>query len=465
MSPPTVLATLFTLFDLQPICRISRGTGRGGILVAISSSVKARKLDRYDRDIAQTPWERFQAVRAATESLCAPLSAEDASVSVTADTSPAKWHLAHTTWFFERFLLQRFDREYQPVHPAYDFLFNSYYESSHYLPKTQRPFLSRPSLAEILAYRAVVNERLEFVRQHLAPSQRADFEEILEIGGHHEQQHQELMLMDIKQNFFLNPLRPSYREGRHPFTLIPAHKGGFVSFAGGLTTIGARRDGFVYDNELGRHQVWIEPFQLARDLVTNGEYLQFIEEGGYDDPLYWLSDGWAAKKKFGWTAPLYWTKEPIGWSVMTLAGPKPLVPSDPVCHVSYFEAQAFARWRGVRLPTEFEWELAAQNEPVSGAFLESGVLQPVHEKASGELSGLHGSVWQWTQSAYLPYPRYQPFAHGLGEYNGKFFSNQMVLRGGSCVTPRGHYRSTYRNFYYPHMRWQFAGFRLAKDAV
>jgi ergothioneine biosynthesis protein EgtB len=400
---------------------------------------------------------QFLEIRAMTLRIAGPLATEDLVISATEDTSPPKWHLAHTTWFFERMILRRFVPGYQEFDPNFDFLFNSYYETvGAFLPKKSRSHLSRPSSDSILAYRRAVDQAIEnFVHEGIS------FEEalpILQLGLHHEQQHQELLLMDIKRNFFANPIFPVYRptKAEEQKQLSP----GFVKFQGGLQEIGFRGDGFAYDNELGRHKVWLEPFSLGNGLVTNGEFLEFIEEGGYENPRLWLSDGWAAKKAECWQAPLYWKKVKGQWKEYSLAGLATLDPARPVSHISYFEALAYAHFRSARLPTEFEWEHAASQSDVTGPFLDEGCLIPQN---SGSLGGVHGSLWQWTQSAYLPYPRYQPFAQELAEYNGKFMCNQMVLRGGSFGTPLSHYRPTYRNFYYPHMRWQFCGLRLARD--
>ncbi|RZA08653.1 MAG: ergothioneine biosynthesis protein EgtB, partial [Proteobacteria bacterium] len=288
---------------------------------------------------------------------------------------------------------------------------------------------------------------------------------IIELGMHHEQQHQELLLMDIKQNLFANPLRPAYHARQFkPSQAAAAPADSFADFAGGKHEIGFAGEGFAYDNESGRHGVWLEPYSLSQSLVTCGEYLEFIEAKGYENPRYWLADGWDFIRREGITAPLYWEKNGAGaYSIFSLAGMRPLDPAAPVSHVSYYEAAAFAEWRGARLPTEAEWEAAASSEGILGQFMEEGSFEPAPAKAGFKLSQAHGTLWEWTQSAYLPYPRYRPYDASLAEYNGKFMCNQMVLRGGSCVTPRDHYRPTYRNFFYPQMRWQFSGFRLARN--
>jgi ergothioneine biosynthesis protein EgtB len=411
---------------------------------------------------------RFHAIRALTENLCKPLVHEDYVLSVTEDTSPPKWHLAHTTWFFENFILKRLKPGYEFFRQDFNFLFNSYYKRlGTYLPKGKRSVLSRPTTNEILEYRQAITKKVLYEVGKLNEEQFNDILDVLELGIHHEQQHQELLLMDIKRNFYENPLRPKYNpdHSHGPYELTDVI---FHNIPSGLSRIGVEKDSeeFSFDNERGAHHQWIESCMISSHLVTNDEYLAFIQEGGYDNPLYWLSDGWEYKEKEKWVAPLYWEKEGDQWWTFTLGGMMPLDPSAPVVHVSFYEAMAFAKWCGARLPTEFEWETAARMETTESDFLESGDFEPIpHEGEFDKFSQIHGSVWEWTQSAYLPYPRYEKFDHGLSEYNEKFMCNQFVLRGGSCVTPRSHYRPTYRNFYYPHMRWQYAGIRLAKDLV
>jgi ergothioneine biosynthesis protein EgtB len=409
---------------------------------------------------------QFQAIRKITEDLCKPLIHEDFVISASEDTSPPKWHLAHTTWFFENFVLKRIDPSYEPYRNEFNFLFNSYYKRlGLYLPKTKRDVLSRPSTAEILEYRSAITKK---VIAEIGKLDNAKFEEVLdtlELGINHEQQHQELLLMDIKRNFYENPLKPKYN---------PDHAHGpydspdviWHNIPSGLSRIGVDKKSteFAFDNEKDLHNQWIESCMISSHLVTNDEYVAFIEEGGYENPLLWLSDGWDYKEREKWTAPLYWEKEGQDWWVFTLGGMTPLDPTAPVVHVSFYEAMAFAKWKGARLPTEFEWETAARMEKSECTFLEHGYFEAgPSDEPFDKFSQIHGSVWEWTQSAYLPYPRYEKFHHGLSEYNEKFMCNQFVLRGGSCVTPRSHYRTTYRNFYYPHMRWQYAGIRLAKD--
>lgn len=411
--------------------------------------------------------EQFLAVRTKTEELCIPLAHEDYLLSVTEDTSPPKWHLAHTTWFFEHFILSAHKQGHESFNPQFNFLFNSYYKHiGTYLPKSMRGFISRPTVDEVMSYRRSVTEDVVDLLLELDGSQAGEVFKVLEIGINHEQQHQELLLMDIKRNFYENPLRPQYSSEVFSNGQIAEPK--WHTFHGGLVKIGIPHEyeAFAYDNEKDQHQVWLESFMLSSHLVTNDEYLSFIEEGGYDDPQYWLSDGWDYKEKEKWIAPLYWEKQGDSWKTMTLAGMVSLELSAPVVHVSFYEAMAFAKWRGARLPTESEWETAARIEPIVGDFMESGVYEPMASPETHEVfAQIHGSVWEWTMSSYAPYPRFQPLSFGLNEYNEKFMCNQYVLRGGCSLTPQSHYRTSYRNFYYPHMRWMYGGIRLAKDVV
>jgi ergothioneine biosynthesis protein EgtB len=412
--------------------------------------------------------EHYADVRAATAGLAAPLSAEDQLVQSMPDASPTKWHLAHTTWFFETFVLSRYVPGYRVVDERYAYLFNSYYEAvGPRQPRPRRGALTRPSLDEVRAYRDTIDERMDGFLDE--PHGGAEALARIELGLQHEQQHQELILTDIQHALWSNPLRPAYRadSGRAPVgapTEVPVLE--WTSHPGGLVEMGHDGSGFSFDNERPRHRVFLEPFQMGRRAVTAGEYLRFLEDGGYRRPDLWLSDGWAAVQEHGWTAPLYWDHGPEGWSEFTLAGTQPLRLDAPVSHVSYYEAEAFARWAGARLPTEAEWETLAAAGPVEGHFVESGTLapQPATSLADGRPVQLFGDVWEWTGSAYLPYPRFRPLEGELGEYNGKFMSGQMVLRGGSCLTPRSHIRATYRNFFPPGARWQMSGLRLARWA-
>ena len=407
-------------------------------------------------------------MRRESEALTANLTPEDQSIQSMADVSPTKWHLAHTTWFFETFILTRLDPNYRVFDPAFAYLFNSYYEAvgpRH--PRPKRGLLSRPTVDVVAAYRDHVSTAVtRFVDEAPAEAWHAAAP-LLELGVQHEQQHQELILMDIKHVFSMNPLLPAYQAPRQQIR-GPAAALGWVEFTGGLVEIGHRGPAFAFDNEIPRHKVWLEPFRLATLPVSCGEYLGFIEDGGYARPEFWLSDGWAAVREQGWEAPLYWRREGGEWSLFTLSGCCRLNPVEPVCHVSFYEADAFARWAGKRLPSEAEWEIAAEGLAVAGNFADSRHFHPRAAAASpaGEkpiLRQMFGDVWEWTASPYIPYPRFRQAAGAVGEYNGKFMCNQMVLRGGAAVTPAGHARATYRNFFPPSSRWAFSGLRLAED--
>jgi ergothioneine biosynthesis protein EgtB len=406
---------------------------------------------------------RYLAVRRFTESLCAPLSPEDCAIQSMPDASPARWHLAHTTWFFETFVLKRASAEYEPFHPAFGHLFNSYYNSvGATFPRSQRSLLSRPSLSEVLEYRGHVDRH---VRELLdGDAELGELPPIIELGMHHEQQHQELILTDIKHLLSLNPLQPRYREtaATVPGASPPIE---WNSFPAGVRWIGYSGDDFAFDNETPRHRVSVESFRIGSRLVTNEDYVAFMEDGGYRRPELWLAAGWDVMSSQGWQTPLYWTERDGRWCSFTLGGLRPLAGAEPVCHVSFFEADAYARWSGARLPTEAEWETAAENVPLDGNFVESEALHP-RPASSGMLSHptqMFGDVWEWTASPYVAYPGFQPWRGSLGEYNGKFMCNQYVLRGGSCATPRAHIRRSYRNFFPPDARWQFTGIRLAGD--
>ncbi len=402
---------------------------------------------------------RYRAVRAATERLREGLSAEDCVVQSMPDASPTKWHLAHTSWFFETFVLERRSK-HAPFHPEYRVLFNSYYQTvgaQH--PRPDRGMLTRPSLEEVLAYREHVDRAMLEVFASEVPAEVAA---IVDLGLHHEQQHQELILTDLKYLLARNPLRPAYR-GRAEATASDVPELGWRAEAEGLRWIGHDGRGFAFDNEGPRHRVFLTKFELASRPATNGEFLRFVEDGGYDRPELWLSDGWNAVEGKGWSAPLYWERHDGRWSIFTLSGLRALDLSEPVCHVSFYEADAYARWAAARLPTEAEWEAAAADAPIEGTFLESERFHPAPASADGPVLQLFGDVWQWTASAYAPYPGYRPLPGALGEYNGKFMANQLVLRGGSCATPRSHVRPSYRNFFPPDARWQFSGIRLARD--
>jgi dimethylhistidine N-methyltransferase len=404
---------------------------------------------------------RYIAIRDRSRALAAPLGAEDQCIQSMPDASPTKWHLAHTTWFFETFILKSFADGYAVFDANYNYLFNSYYEqigARHARP--ERGMLTRPPLGDIHAYRDHVDAAM---KAFLETPPGDDVLNLVELGLQHEQQHQELLLTDIKHALSANPLFPAYHRPV-PMDATRNRESGWTGHPGGLVEIGHGTDGFAFDCEGPRHKVWLEPFQLATHPVNNGKYIRFIEDGGYRTPELWLSDGWAMCQQEGWEAPLYWRRDDGGaWRIFTLSGLRPVDPDAPVCHVSYYEADAFARWAGARLPREAEWETVAAAQPVSGHFADAGIFHPMAATRTG-LAQMFGDVWEWTGSAYSAYPGYQPAEGAVGEYNGKFMSGQMVLRGGSCVTPEDHVRASYRNFFHPWARWQFSGIRLAKDA-
>lgn len=400
---------------------------------------------------------RFEAVRQRSLDLVQPLSAEDACVQSMPDASPAKWHLAHVTWFFETFILEPQERGFKAFNPAYRELFNSYYNGvGKQFSRPDRGMITRPSLAQVIDYRHHVDAHM----LALLDDPSAGTRELLELGLQHEQQHQELLLMDIKHLLSLNPLFPAYSDRPVPISdPLPER---WLGNAGGLVEIGHHGDGFHFDNEQPRHRQWLEPFEIAASLVTNGQYLEFINDGGYRQPLLWLADGWAAVNTNGWAAPAYWHERDGEWYEFTLHGLVPLDPNAPLCHVSHFEADAYAQWRGARLPSEGEWEHAAAPGVAPAT---DPALHPRAVAGSTALSNASDAVWQWTRSAYLPYPGFSPAAGAVGEYNGKFMSGQMTLRGGACITQAHHARATYRNFFYAHQRWAFGGVRLARDVT
>jgi ergothioneine biosynthesis protein EgtB len=407
--------------------------------------------------------DRYAQVRARTEAIAAPLSSEDAMVQSMPDASPTKWHLAHTTWFFEEFVLARSDPAHHWADARWRILFNSYYDAvgpRH--ARSARGHLSRPSLDEVRAWRRDLDKRMV---DWLARADDASLVTTL-LGTHHEEQHQELILADIQHALWSNPIHPSYA-GDPPMRPIEGAPAPFawVSFGEAAIEVGHDGGSFAFDNETPRHRALLESFAIGSRPVTNAEYVAFMEDGGYDRASLWLSDGWAAVQEGRWRGPLYWEADiergkcPRAFG---LRGLRALDPEAPVCHVSFYEADAYARWAGVRLPTEYEWEAVAFGSPVQGNFVESGLLLPEAAQGPG-VAQLFGDVWEWTRSAYLPYPRFRPLDGALGEYNGKFMSGQMVLRGGSCLSPRCHLRATYRNFFSPAAKWQMAGIRLARD--
>lgn len=419
-------------------------------------------IDRAD-NIAQS----FRRIRRLSEQLCEPLQLEDFGLQAMPETSPPKWHLAHTTWFFETFILKPFLPGYEPWHPKFEVLFNSYYNGiGEQFPRPQRGLLSRPSLQEVQDYRHAVDRQVKRLLDDPKHPERDVILARAELGLHHEQQHQELFFTDIKYSLSANPLNPAFAppaEWQLPGGMV--HDLQWHSFDGGVVHIGYDGDGFHYDNETPLHRQFVEPFSLASRLTTNAEYLEFIEDGGYQRPELWLADGWATVQQQQWKAPLYWRQDDgaLGdWCEFTLYGLQPLDPARPVSHLSGYEADAFARWSGARLPTEFEWECVAKQLAPGGHFVESAEFHPLANTSEG-LQQMFGTLWEWTTSAYSPYPGFSPAEGAIGEYNGKFMCNQWVLRGGSCVTSQDHIRASYRNFFYPRDRWQFTGVRLARS--
>jgi ergothioneine biosynthesis protein EgtB len=437
---------------MTSLARGSAGTVPGDCVVADRESGRPSLL------------QRFAAVRQASDALAAGLSAEDQTIQSMPDASPTKWHLSHTTWFFETFLLTPNLPGYRVFDERFGYLFNSYYEAigpRH--PRPSRGMLSRPSVAEIAAYRAHVDEAMASLIGDAPAARWRELAPLVELGLNHEQQHQELILMDIKHALSLNPLLPAY-QAPGPSERREAPPLRWIELAGGLCEIGDDGETFIFDNEGPRHRVWLEPFRLASRLTTNGEYLAFIADGGYRRAEFWLSEGWATVCREGWEAPLYWRGEGDDWSIFTLSGERRLDPAEPVVHVSHYEADAFARWSGKRLPSEAEWEVAASGVPLSGNLADCGVFHPLPAPDAPGLQQMVGDLWEWTSSPYVGYPRYRVPQGAIGEYNGKFMSNQMVLRGGAAVTPADHIRITYRNFFPPAARWAFGGIRLADDS-
>jgi ergothioneine biosynthesis protein EgtB len=408
-------------------------------------------------DSAATLANRYHKIRQVSEKICQPLAIEDYTIQSMPDVSPPKWHLAHTTWFFETFLLLPHLSGYTVFDPQFGYLFNSYYEAvGDRHPRHQRGLLSRPTVAEVYRYRAHVDRAMS---ELLSISATTDLENLVALGLHHEQQHQELLLTDIKHILALNPLHPFYRDDLSPQPAGVPQSLEWLTYPGGLYSIGHQGTEFAFDNELPRHQTYLRDYQLGNRLVTNSEYLEFIQSGGYQESKYWLAEGWMTVRSQQWRSPLYWERIDGEWWVMTLGGLQKVALNQPVCHVSFYEADAYATWCGKRLPTEAEWEVATANISQVGNFLDDDLLHPA--PVNPDRQQFFGDVWEWTQSAYLPYPGFQIADGAIGEYNGKFMCNQMVLRGGSCVTAADHIRATYRNFFPTSARWQFSGIRLA----
>lgn len=416
------------------------------------------------RRIEDSPFERYRSIRTFSEELARPLSTEDYVIQSMPDVSPTKWHLAHTSWFFETFILSVVDPFYKSPHEQFGFLFNSYYHQvgeRWYRP--HRGLLSRPTVQEVYAYRRHVDDHMAAWLNTVSDRDYGNWKATLELGLNHEQQHQELILTDIKHVLSINPLHPVYlaRGGDEAGSAPPLS---WKTFPGGIRTLGYRGNGFCFDNEMPAHDILLRDYKVASRLVTNAEWMQFMADGGYQKSTLWLSDGWATVVQENWTAPLYWKQIDGGWHTFTLAGLLPIRPSEPVTHISYFEADAFSRWAGCRLPTEAEWEVASLTHEIRGNFADSRRFHPSTADVGEDMQQLFGDVWEWTQSPYTAYPGYRPAEGAIGEYNGKFMCNQFVLRGGSCATPQSHMRKTYRNFFPPAARWQFTGLRLAHDA-
>lgn len=428
------------------------------MLISIQEEVSEQK---------QMLLERYAEIRSFTEKLTETLETEDFVIQAVEETSPVKWHLAHTSWFFEAFVLKKGMPEYEALHPQYDYIFNSYYvQTSDPHCRDKRGNLSRPTVKQVFEFREFINENMHNFITGLDEEAFREWEPVIEIGLNHEQQHQELLLTDLKFLLAQNPLYPIFLERTRNDAADPGPMS-WVEFDEGVYEVGHPGGRFGYDNEFPEHKTYLYPFGISNRLVTNGEYLEFMNDGGYSDVRLWLDEGFSAVEREEWTSPLYWIKRDGEWHHYTLNGVEKLDLNEPVTHISYYEADAYARWAGVRLPTEKEWEAASKKAEMKGHFVESMNVHPagIADTASkgDDLIQMFGDAWQWTQSAYSPYPGYKPFPGALGEYNGKFMVNQYVLRGGSCATPGSHIRRSYRNFFHAHARWQFSGIRLAKD--
>ena len=433
------------------------------------ASASTPRIEQTDHGCNRKPWpdigrqelaEGFQTVRETTETLADSLSAEDQNLQSMAETSPVKWHRAHTTWFFETFILKPMATGYEATNAEYNYLYNSYYNGiGRQFPRPQRGLISRPDVAAVGDYRKHVDEAMLNLIERLPTAHFDELRRLVVLGLNHEQQHQELIITDLKHAFSINPLQPQWitpcPPGPEPVTT------NWQEFSGGIRWLGADQEQFSFDNETPSHRVLIEDFRLADRPVTCGEFMQFMDDGGYTDPTLWLADGWDWVQRDHIRSPMYWTQKDGCWSLYTLAGQRAVDPHETLCHVNFYEAWAYAEWAGKRLPTEAEWEVAATGETIDGHFSDRGVLHPRRAIEPARLRQMFGDVWEWTASNHASYPGFKPASGAIGEYNGKFMANQMVLRGGSCATPRGHIRPTYRNFFYPGDRWQFTGIRLA----
>ncbi|HEX6065486.1 MAG TPA: ergothioneine biosynthesis protein EgtB [Longimicrobiales bacterium] len=432
--------------------------------ITADTTVTVAAAQRADRQLRQQLTDKYTETRSFTEKLVTGLAAEDMVVQSMTDVSPTKWHLAHTSWFFERFVLMDHLAGYTPLDPVYLYLFNSYYQQAGERHcRDQRGYISRPTVAEVMAYRQHVDAAIRKLIAAVDEEALVEIAPLLTLGVHHEQQHQELLLTDIKHVFSVNPMRPVYRELKVGAPAAAVAPVAWTGFDAGVYEIGHSGPAFAYDNETPRHRVFLESFEIADRLVTNGEYLQFMNDGGYRRPELWLSLGWTMVEEHAWSEPFYWEKRDDEWMLFTLRGMERVNPSEPVCHLSYYEADAFARWAGARLPTEAEWEVAAVGVAIEGNFVEAERYHPAPAAPAEGIRQMYGDVWEWTSSAYAPYPGFRAAAGAVGEYNGKFMCNQYVLRGGSCATSRTHIRPTYRNFFPAEATWQFTGLRLARD--
>lgn len=431
------------------------------------SQIQSHDLKTTDTRTREGVLGAFKRVRKVSEEICRPLETEDYVVQPIEDISPPKWHLGHMTWFYEQVILAQFEPDFKPYSDDFFYVFNSYYETfGERLVRSFRGTLSRPTVKQVYEYRKAINERMAVLIESAPEEQFDQITEFVILGLNHEQQHQELLITDIKGILLNNPLRPVYLSSTETPSESSPGPAGFIPFQGGLHEFGAEGPEFCYDNETPRHKAYLNDFKLMDRLITCGEFMNFIIDGGYGTPQLWLSAGWDAVQNLEWKSPWYWEKRDGQWQIGTMSGWRQIDPNEPVCHVSHYEAAAYARWAGKRLPTEYEWELAARSVPMdeSANFMNFSRLHPRPAgPANGTLRQMHGDVWEWTNSAYLPYPGYVQAMGALGEYNGKFMNNQIVARGGSCATPSDHYRTTYRNFFQSDRRWQYTGFRLAED--